>query len=58
VKHPETIRLWLELVQPAKPSIDWWEPLDPANLYYKVKLKTGETILLRQNGNELTTWRY
>ena len=58
MSYPATIKLWLELVLPAKPSIEFWEPLSETESYYRIKLTTGEVILLRQNGTELTTWRY
>lgn len=56
---PEIINLWKELVLPEKVKIFWWEPLDRLDepQHVMVKLDSDETVVIKRNGTEITTWR-
>lgn len=56
---PYIIICWKELLLPEKVQIAWWEPLDALDEphHVKVKLVGGDTVVIKRNGSEITTWR-
>ena len=57
---PPILRRWLELVEPHKPEVEYWEQLDTLEepQYVKVLLKDGQKIIVKQEGTWIKTWRY
>ena len=52
-RHPETIRLFLELTES---KLFWWEPVDGTDIYL-VELSDGAQHWVRNIGGNITHWR-
>ena len=57
---PVIIKTWLELVEPHKPAVVWWEPLDVLDEpdYVKVRLDSGHEVIIKREGSDIKTWRF
>lgn len=52
-RHPETIRLFLEL---TGHKLFWWEPVDGIDMYL-VSLESGEQHWVLNRQGNITHWR-
>ena len=57
---PEIIKTWFGLIEPHKVKVEWWEPLDILDepQYVKVKLSTGDEVIIKREGYDIKTWRF